>query len=126
MLVVMQAHATEQQVREVCQKIESLGYRSHAMPGAQRTAIGITGNRGEIEAAWIEDLPGVAEVISVSKPYKLVSREIKQDTTVVAFQGAGGGPGASFGGRELAIVAGPCAIETREQAFAVAESVHRA
>jgi 3-deoxy-7-phosphoheptulonate synthase len=126
MLVVMQAHATEQQVREVCQKIESLGYRSHAMPGAQRTAIGITGNRGEIEAAWIEDLPGVAEVISVSKPYKLVSREIKQDTTVIAFPGAGGGPGASVGGRELAIVAGPCAIETREQAFAVAETVHRA
>jgi 3-deoxy-7-phosphoheptulonate synthase len=126
MLVVMQAHATEQQVREVCQKIESLGYRPHAMPGAQRTAIGITGNRGEIEAAWIEDMAGVAEVISVSKPYKLVSREIKEDTTVVAFPAIGAGAGASVGGRELAIVAGPCAIETREQAFAVAETVHAA
>src|SRR5438270_9561185 len=126
MLVVMQAHATEQQVRDVCHRIESLGYRPHAMPGAQRTAIGITGNRGEVEAAWIEDLPGVAEVISVSKPYKLVSREVKEDTTVVAFPAAGAAPGASIGGRELAVVAGPCAIETREQAFAVAETVHRA
>src|SRR5215472_2365763 len=126
MLVVMQAHATEQQVREVCQKIESLGYRPHAMPGAQRTAIGITGNRGEIEAAWLEDMPGVAEVIAVSKPYKLVSREIKEDTTVIRFPGNGISPDCSVGGRELAIIAGPCAIESHEQTFAVAETVHRA
>lgn len=125
MLVVMQAHASEEQVRGVCQRIESLGYRAHAMPGAQRTAIGITGNRGEVEASWLEDLPGVAEVIAVSKPYKLVSREIKEDNTVVRFFGTTGSPGPSIGGRELGIIAGPCAIESREQAFAVAESVHR-
>jgi 3-deoxy-7-phosphoheptulonate synthase len=126
MLVVMQAHATEEQVRDVCQKIETLGYRAHAMPGAQRTAIGITGNRGEIEAAWLEDMPGVAEVIAVSKPYKLVSREIKEDTTIVRFHGNGAAPDCSIGSRELAIIAGPCAIESREQTFAVAETVHRA
>src|SRR5262244_965041 len=122
MLVVMQAHATEEQVRAVCQKIESLGYRAHSMPGAQRTAIGITGNKGEVEQGTLEEMPGVQEVIKVSKPYKLVSRDVKEDNTVIRFHGTdtnNGGPG-------LAVVAGPCGIETKEQAFAAAERVHRA
>src|SRR5713101_249566 len=122
MLVVMQAHATDEQVRAVCQKIEKLGYRPHAMPGAQRTAIGITGNKGEVEQGTLEEMPGVQEVIKVSKPYKLVSRDIKEDNTVIRFPGTA----ATIGGPGLAIVAGPCAIESREQAFAVAERVHRA
>jgi 3-deoxy-7-phosphoheptulonate synthase len=122
MLVVMKAHATEDQVRDVCQKIEKMGYRAHAMPGAQRTAIGITGNKGEVEPGMLEELPGVQEVIQVSKPYKLVSREIKEDNTVIRFEGTT----ATIGGRGLTIVAGPCAIESPEQAFAVAERVHRA
>jgi 3-deoxy-7-phosphoheptulonate synthase len=122
MLVVMKAHATEEQVRDVCQKIEKMGYRAHAMPGAQRTAIGITGNRGEVEAGTLEEMPGVQEVIAVSKPYKLVSREIREDNTIIRFSGTA----ATIGGPGLAIVAGPCAIESREQAFAVAERVHRA
>src|SRR5712675_3117987 len=122
MLVVMQAHATEEQVRAVCQKIEKLGYRAHAMPGAQRTAIGITGNKGEVEQGTLEEMAGVHEVIKVSKPYKLVSRDIKEDNTVIRFAGTE----ATIGGPGLAIVAGPCAIESREQAFAVAERVHRA
>src|SRR5271154_1292672 len=122
MLVVMKAHATEEEVRGVCQKIESLGYRAHAMPGAQRTAIGITGNKGEGEQGTLEEMSGVQEVIRVSKPYKLVSRDIKEDNTVIRFAGTA----ATIGGRGLAIVAGPCGIETREQAFAVAERVHRA
>src|ERR1019366_6454515 len=78
MLVVMKAHATEEQVRGVCDKIEKLGYRAHAMPGAQRTAIGITGNKGEVEQGTLEEMPGVQEVIKVSKPSKLVSRDIKE------------------------------------------------
>src|SRR5579871_1883586 len=122
MLVVMQAVATEEQVRAVCQKIEKLGYRAHPMPGATRTAIGITGNKGEVEQGTLEEMPGVQEVIQVSKPYKLVSRDTKQDNTVITFHGTG----ATIGGRGLAIVGGPCAIESREQAFAVAERVHRA
>ena len=122
MLVVMQAHATEEQVRAVCQKIESLGYRAHSIPGAQRTAIGITGNQGEVEQGTLEEMPGVQEVIRVSKPYKLVSRDVKEDNTVVRFPGTG----ATFGGPGLAIIAGPCAIESRDQAFAVAERVQRA
>jgi 3-deoxy-7-phosphoheptulonate synthase len=122
MLVVMQAHATEEQVRAVCQKIESLGYRAHSMPGATRTAIGITGNQGEIEQGTLDEMPGVQEVIRVSKPYKLVSRDVKEENTVLKFAGTQ----ATIGGKNLAIIAGPCAIESREQAFAVAEKVHRA
>jgi 3-deoxy-7-phosphoheptulonate synthase len=122
MLVVMKVHATEEQVRAVCEKIEKLGYRPHSMPGAQRTAIGITGNKGEFEHGTLEEMPGVQEVIKVSKPYKLVSREVKEDNTVIRF----GGTDATIGGLGLAIVAGPCAIENREQAFAVAERVCRA
>lgn len=122
MLVVMQAHATQEQVRAVCQKIESLGYRAHPMPGATRTAIGITGNQGEVEQGTLEDMGGVQEVIRVSKPYKLVSRDVKEENTVIHFSGTP----ATIGGKNLAIIAGPCAIESREQAFAVAERVHRA
>ena len=122
MLVVMQAHATEKQVRAVCERIESLGYRAHAMPGAQRTAIGITGNRSEVEAGTLEEMPGVQELIRVTKPYKLVSRDVKDENTVVRFAGAD----ATIGGRNLAIIAGPCAIESLDQAMAVAERVSRA
>ena len=122
MLVVMQAHATEGQVRAVCQKIESLGYRAHAIPGAERTAIGITGNKGEVEPGTLDEMPGVQEVIRVTKPYKLVSRDIKEDNTIVRFPGSD----ATIGGTTLAVIAGPCAIESREQAFAVAECVQRA
>ena len=122
MLVVMKAHATPEQVDAVCSKIESLGYRAHSIPGAERTAIGITGNKGEVEPGTIEEMPGVQEVIPVTKSYKLVSRDMKAENTVVSFPGTD----ATFGGPGLAIVAGPCAIESREQAFAVAERVHRA
>jgi 3-deoxy-7-phosphoheptulonate synthase len=119
MLVVMQAQATEEQIRAVCQKIEELGYRSHAMPGAQRTAVGITGNKGEVEAGSLEELPGVQEVIRVSKPYKLVSRDTKPDNTIIRFPNSS----VSIGGRDLAIIAGPCGIESRDQAFKTAERV---
>jgi 3-deoxy-7-phosphoheptulonate synthase len=122
MLVVMQAHASEEQVRAVCQKIEALGYRAHSIPGAERTAIGITGNKGEVEAGTLEEMSGVQEVIRVTKPYKLVSRDIKEENTVVRFAGSD----ATIGGPALAIIAGPCAIESREQAFAIAERVSRA
>jgi 3-deoxy-7-phosphoheptulonate synthase len=122
MLVVMQAQATEEQVRGVCERIEKLGYRAHPMPGATRTAIGITGNKGEVEPGALDEMPGVQEVIRVSKPYKLVSRDVKPDNTVIRFPDSD----ATIGGQGLAIVAGPCGIESREQAFAVAERVQRA
>jgi 3-deoxy-7-phosphoheptulonate synthase len=89
------------------------------MPGATRTAIGITGNQGEVEQGTLDDMPGVQEVIRVSKPYKLVSRDVKEENTVIRFSGTP----ATIGGKNLAIIAGPCAIENRDQAFAVAEAV---
>jgi 3-deoxy-7-phosphoheptulonate synthase len=122
MLIVMKAQATEEQVRAVCQKIEALGFRAHTIPGAQRTAIGITGNQGAVESGTFDEMAGVQEVIRVSKPYKLVSRDVKPDNTVIKFPGRS----ATIGGRELAIMAGPCGIESREQAFTIAERVARA
>ena len=120
MLVVMDSAATAEDVRRVVETIEGLGLAAHAIPGAQRTAIGITGNRGSVETAAIENLPGVVEIIRVSAPYKLVSREAKRENTVVS---VGGVP---VGGPALAIVAGPCAIESEEQALEVAFAVRAA
>ena len=119
MLVVMKAQATPEEIQAVCDHIEQLGFRAHPLPGAQRTAIGITGNPGEIDRGNFEDLSGVADVIRVSKPYKLASRDVKEEDTVIRFPGTN----ASIGGRALAIVGGPCSIESREQAFAIAEQV---
>lgn len=121
MLVVMQSNATEEQVRAVCERIESLGYRAHPMPGAGRTAIGITGNSGAVETGSLDSMPGVIECIPVSKPYKLVSRDLKPENTVVRIPTPSGE--VSFGGKAVGIVAGPCAIETREQAFTIAQAI---
>ena len=122
MLVVMKAQATPEEIRVVCEHIEKLGFRAHPLPGAQRTAIGITGNQGEVDRGNLEELSGVAEVIRVSKPYKLASRDVKEEDTIIRFAGTD----ATIGGRDLAIVAGPCSIESRDQAFAIAEQVSAA
>jgi 3-deoxy-7-phosphoheptulonate synthase len=100
--------------------IEARGYKAHPIPGAHRTAIGITGNRGALEAPIFESLPGVLEVIPVTHAYKLVSREVKKEDSTVAIGGV------TIGGPELAIVAGPCAVETREQMLTVARAVKAA
>ncbi len=109
----------QEQIQAVCDYIEQLGFRAHPLPGAQRTAIGITGNQGAVDRGNLEELSGVAEVIRVSKAYKLASRDVKEEDTIIRFPGTD----ASIGGRNLAIVAGPCSIENREQAFAIAEQV---
>src|SRR5213075_3234703 len=119
MLIVMKAGAAEQEVAAVVKVIEHLGYRPHVMPGATRTAIGITGNQGAVDPARFENMPGVAEAIRVSKPYKLITLDLRPEKTVVRVGDA------TIGGDELAIIAGPCAIESRAQAFAVAETVRR-
>ena len=124
MLVVMQSHATEEQVRAVCERIESLGFKAHPIPGSIRTAIGITGNTGAVDIGSLEAMSGVVECIPVSKPYKLVSRDIKQENSVVRIPTPLGE--VTFGGPAVGIVAGPCAIETPEQTFAVAEAVKKA
>jgi len=116
----MRQDATEAEVRGVEAAIEARGFKAHPIPGAQRTAIGITGNKGAFEAPVFEALPGVLEVIRVSHAYKLVSREVKPDDTVVTI---GGVP---IGGETLAIVAGPCAVESLEQMLTVARGVKAA
>ena len=120
MLIVMDSRATEDDVRGVVAAVEGLGLTAHPIPGAQRTAIGVTGNRGSVESAAFENLPGVAEVIAVTAPYKLVSREAKREDTVVS---VGGVP---VGGPRVAVVAGPCAVESETQALDVARHVHAA
>src|SRR6202041_1727351 len=116
----MRAQATEQDIAQVCARIQSLGFRAHVMPGAERAAIGITGNHGPVPRSEFEDLPGVAEAIPVSKPYKLVSREVKPDNTVVNVAGV------LVGGDELALCAGPCSVESRQQILEAAHAVKAA
>jgi 3-deoxy-7-phosphoheptulonate synthase len=121
MLVVMQSHASEEQVRAVCQRIERLGLKAHPIPGTIRTAIGITGNKGAVDLGVLESLPGVVECIPVSKPYKLVSRDAKEEDTVLRIPTPSGD--VIVGGEKIALVAGPCAVESEEQALAIAERV---
>jgi 3-deoxy-7-phosphoheptulonate synthase len=117
MLIVMKSGATERAIAHVVEVVEALGFRAHPLPGATRTAIGITGNQGAIEGRRFEDLDGVAEVIRVTKPYKLITLDLRPEKTVVRVGDA------TIGGDELAIIAGPCAIENREQAIATARAV---
>jgi len=124
MLVVMQAHATAEQVRAVCARVESLGFKAHPIPGSIRTAIGITGNTGAVDIGSLESMPGVVECIPVSKPYKLVSRDVKEEDTVVRIPTPGGE--VRVGGEWLALCAGPCAVETAEQTLAIAGQVAKA
>jgi 3-deoxy-7-phosphoheptulonate synthase len=119
MLIVMKADATDGQVDAVVRVIEDLGYKAHPMPGAMRTAIGITGNQSAVDPSHFETLAGVAEAIRVSKPYKLITLDIRPEKTIVRVGDA------TIGADELAIIAGPCAIESHAQAFAVAEAVRR-
>jgi 3-deoxy-7-phosphoheptulonate synthase len=115
----MKADASDAEVKGVVRIIEDLGYKAHSMPGATRTAIGITGNQGPVDPSHFENLPGVAEAIRVSKPYKLITLDLRPEKTIIRVGDA------SIGGDELAIIAGPCAVESRAQAFAIAESVRR-
>ena len=114
MLIVMKPNAAASEVDAVVNVVEAVGLRAHPMPGATRTAIGITGNEGPIDGRRFENLPGVAEVIRVTKPYKLITLDLRPEKTVVRVSDA------IIGGSALAVIAGPCAVESREQAFAIA------
>jgi len=116
----MKAHAAPVDIARVCERIEALGYKPHIIPGEQRTAIGITGNRGTIDPAEFEHLPGVAEAIRVSRPYKLVSRETKRTDTVVHVRGV------PVGGEEIVLCGGPCSVESRDQILETARFVKAA
>lgn len=119
MLIVMKVDATEREIADVVAVIEELGLKAHPMPGAQRTAIGITGNQGTVDTTRFENMRGVAEAIKVSKPYKLITLDLRPEKTIVRVGDA------TIGGDELAIIAGPCAVESHAQAFAIAETVRR-
>jgi 3-deoxy-7-phosphoheptulonate synthase len=119
MLVVMRQDATPEQIQGVMRSVEARGFKGHAIPGVQRTAIGITGNRGAVDRPVFESLPGVLEVIPVTHAYKLVSREVKPEDTVVRVGEV------AIGGERLAIVAGPCAVESLEQMLTIARAVKR-
>ena len=121
MLVVMQHGATQQEIERVVKTIEEMGYQARPMPGEQRTAIGLVGNDGRVDGSRIEALPGVAEVIHVTKPYKQVSREWHPENTIVTIA-----PGVSFGGNAVHVIAGPCSVESEEQILAAARAVKAA
>src|SRR5260370_512149 len=118
MLIVMNASAGKGEIDNVVRVVESLGFRAHVMPGANRTAIGITGNQGAVDLSHFENLPGVSEAIRVTKPYKLITLDLRPERTIVDL-----GDGARIGDGSLAIIAGPGAIENRNQAFWIANLV---
>src|ERR1051325_2726880 len=117
MLIVRKPQATPEEIEAVNAKIRSLGLTPHAIPGAQRVAIGITGNKGALEAELFVTMPGVSDAIRVSQPFKLVSREVKQEDTVLD---VGGVP---LGGKGIAVMAGPCSVESKDQILEAAHAV---
>src|SRR5688572_32949243 len=118
MLVVMQQSATPQEIERVVKTIEEMGYEARPMPGGQRTTVGLVGNDGRVDGSRIESLPGVAEIIHVTKPYKQVSREWRSQNTVVTIA-----PGVSFGGEAVQVIAGPCSVESEHQIVTAARAV---
>ena len=115
MLVVMRPDATPAQIDAVVGVIRERGLTPHPLPGATRTAIGMTGNTVAVDQALFEVLPGVDEAIRVTKPYKLASREMKRDDTVVRTRFGAVGPGT------FAVVAGPCSVENERMIVETAE-----
>jgi len=115
MLVVMKHNASAEQVSAVVDVVKRMGYDARPMPGAQRTAVGIIGNDGRVDFAQLQGLEGVLELIPVTHPYKQVSREWREEDTVVSLPN-----GTQVGGRDIAIMAGPCAVESEEQILDIA------
>ncbi len=120
MLVVMRRDATEEEIDRVCRVIRDMGLTPHPIPGAQRVAIGVTGNKEQVNSDVLMSLPGVLEIIHVTKPYKLTGREMKPEDTVVQIGTV------AVGGPELTIIAGPCAVESYEQTMTIARAVRSA
>ena len=117
MLVIMDARASDEDIQRVENRIRELGYTPHPIPGATRLAIGVTGNKGIEDRIYLEGLPAVLQVIPVTKPYKLASREIKPENSVVTVENV------RFGQGDLVMIAGPCAVENRDQTLRIADLV---
>ena len=121
MLIVMRHGAPQEDVDRVVAVIEEMGYSARPMPGRQRTTVGLVGNDGRVDGSRIEALPGVQEIIHVTKPYKQVSREWKPESTVIRLPG-----GLSIGGDEVVVMAGPCSVESERQILDAARAVREA
>ena len=121
MLIVMRHGAPEEDIRRVAATIEERGYQARPMPGKQRTTIGLVGNDGRVDGSRLAALPGVQEIIHVTKPYKQVSREWKADSTLVRLPG-----GLTVGGDEVVVMAGPCSVESEQQILEAARAVREA
>src|SRR3954469_3732819 len=117
MLIVMKPHATPEEVQAVDARVRSLGLTPHDIPGAQRVAIGITGNKGSLEPDLFVSMAGVADAIRVSQPFKLVSREVKEEDSRIDIGGT------IVGGPEVMVMAGPCSVESKEQILEAANGV---
>src|SRR5262245_41204479 len=115
MLVVMHAHATAEQIEQVVSEIRRMNLTPHPLPGATRTAIGITGNISAVDPRTLEVLPGVLELIRVTKPYKLASREMHEADTIVKL------PQTSIGPKTFTLIAGPCSVENEAMILKTAE-----
>lgn len=120
MLIVMKSDATRNEIEQVVKKIKLLGFTGHEIPGETRVAIGVTGNKSKLDPELFESMPGVADAVPVTKPYKLAARETRQERSVVEVDGE------TIGGRELALIAGPCSVETWDQLLETAEAVKAA
>jgi 3-deoxy-7-phosphoheptulonate synthase len=118
MLVVMKHNAGPDEIRHVVDVMQELGYEARPIPGRQRTSVGLIGNDGQVEPTLFLSLPGVLEVIPVSHSYKQVSREWRDEDTVVELPN-----GTRVGGNEVVIMAGPCAVESEEQILGLAETL---
>jgi 3-deoxy-7-phosphoheptulonate synthase len=117
MLIVMQRSATKDQIDNVVSAIESRQYQARPLPGGERVAIGVLYNKGAVDASMFSGMPGVKEVIAVTRPYKLVSRELSSDDTIINVRDV------QIGGNNFVVMAGPCAIESYDQAMTIAEAI---
>jgi 3-deoxy-7-phosphoheptulonate synthase len=120
MIVAMQEKASEEQIQHVIERLIDMGFEVHRSTGERQTVLGAVGARHEFDIRDIEVLPGVGEAHRISSPYKLVARSFRPEGTVVKFK-----RGVSIGADEVVLMAGPCSVESRDQIFAVAESVAR-
>ncbi|MBS3969919.1 MAG: 3-deoxy-7-phosphoheptulonate synthase, partial [Clostridia bacterium] len=120
MVVVMKNNSTLEQIESVTRKLEKLGFKTHIIQGTKRIVIGAIGTREDLETMGLERLPGVERIVPIMKPFKLVSREAQETDSIISIKGV------NFGGQNITIMAGPCAIESREQLLTAARMVKKA
>lgn len=120
MIVVMKSYATKQEIENVEKRLTDLGFLTHPIYGEVKTVIGAVGDKSRVDPGSLSNLPGVEAIVPIMKPYKLVGRELKKEASIIDVGG-----GVKFGGEELVVIAGPCAIEGEEQIYQVAKSVKK-